>query len=386
MFGPSDVDDYLNAESQTGRRNPLVPVRLLSRRMEQATRGQFLAYSIIPVTAQGELATDGASTAYLGMPHVFARTRAGCGQWNTPKAKLAKLTSAGFANAPDRASAAEEILKRIIAVYGLPNGSSNGGNAAEPPGPRTPAEPMQTVAEMPQFAARREPIGVARDEGPARFFERIRGQVAAAFAKSDVYVRQREIGKQWNYSICGLPLVPGNPLLLGLNWGANPSVAHAAQITMPGDEAYAEVANYRFVARSAALLRRHVGDIQSLNYLNVLPFRSPDIQALTRRDWELGINAFFFETVDYLRPPVTVVLGTSAVSELAAHMNLRCDTIAVSDGGRQARAYVGTMATKRDSYKFVALPHPNNALTSGARAELWAQAFGVAGLAGRRDS
>lgn len=151
MFGPQDVKDYINAVRQTGNSSPLVRVELLPRSVAQATQAHFLAYSIIPVDASGGLATDGARCSYVAMPHVFARTKDGCGQWMTPRAKAAKLTSKGFADSLNPVAAATEILRRIVAVYGLPDGSQ-----ARPQQDQRAAVP-QLPAASPLVEVRRSP-------------------------------------------------------------------------------------------------------------------------------------------------------------------------------------------------------------------------------------
>ncbi len=387
MFGPQDVNDYISAVRQTGRRSPLVRVSLLPRSLAQATQLQFLAYSIIPVTAHGDLAADGATAAYVAMPHVFARTKAGCGQWDTANAKAARLTSKGFADAGDPASTAEGILGRIIAVYGLP-GAGSGKPDAEvfPARPTLPArKPARRAPETRGTAspARPERKGPILDdtrpplsgETPGQAFELLRTRVAGAFAQSDIRRRQLELGESWNYSICGLPLQVGKRLLLGLKWGADRSVRHSAQSAMPGKESYREVKGYPFIARSLRYLDKYVGRIEGLNYLNVLPFRAPDVSFLTARDWDLGINAFFLDVIDYLNPPLTVILGTTAVSELGPHVPLDYRTVSVSGGSKSVNAHLGLIQGRVARHPFIALPHPNTPLTAAARPAIWAEAF-----------
>ena len=381
MFGPADTDDYISAVRQTGRRTPIVRVTLFPRDLRSASQGDFLSYSIIPIDGRGRLAVDGGSTEFVAMPHVFARTRDGCGQWNTPSAKRAKLTSNGFANDPDRRASAEALLGRIIAEYGLPGSSTPNSEPDErPTGSRPPPTEPDPIEGTAPEVVEAEAEGAAdrggsdQDETPSTFFDRIRGQVDAAFLRSDVYQRQRELNESWAYSICALPLRPGQPLLLGLNWGADRATRHTAQSRMPGPSEYRSVASYAFISRSAALLRRYLGEIDELNYLNALPFRSPSLEELTAKDWRIGVDSFFLETIDYLHPPLTLILGTTAVTQLDRYMRIEYQTVTVV-AGKRVNSHVGYIHGTRTKHRFVALPHPNNRLGNDVRAAIWEKTF-----------
>ena len=212
-------------------------------------------------------------------------------------------------------------------------------------------------------------------ENPEAIFERLRRKVADAFEGSDIRKRQTDLGESWAYSVCGLPLLPRKPLLLGLNWGADRSVRHISQATMPNSASYSSVARYPFIGRSLPYLLRYFGPLEQSNYLNVLPFRTPDVSFLSPRDWEVGIRAFFVPVMDYLQPPLTLILGTTAVNELASHVKFDYSTVTVRSGAKNVNAHVGTIFGTQGRYPFVALPHPNNRLTGEARERIWASAF-----------
>ncbi|MBA4179505.1 MAG: hypothetical protein C0506_02855 [Anaerolinea sp.] len=215
-------------------------------------------------------------------------------------------------------------------------------------------------------------------ENPEAFFARIRREVSIAFEQSDIRKRQTDLGESWNYSICGLPLRPRKPLLLGLKWGADSAIRHAPQDTMPTSSAYSSVVRYPFIDRSLPYLARYFGSLEQSNYLNVLPFRAPDLSYLTPRDWDLGIGAFFAPVMEYLRPPLTLILGTTAVNQMAPHVRLEYSTVSVTSNAKNVNAHVGVIVGSGARHPFIALPHPNNRLTGDARSRIWAAAFEAA--------
>lgn len=202
-------------------------------------------------------------------------------------------------------------------------------------------------------------------------FARTLPKVAAAFRSSDVKRLQERLGQDWYYELCFLPLVPQQPLLLGLNPGRDPA-GHTPQTQYPTDARYAEVMNWRFVNRSLKWITRHLGSVRDLNYFNVCPFRSQSLADLTDRDWRLGIESFFLDVIDFVAPSKVAVLGTSGVHRLEA-MNLTKsrDIGIVSKEGRRINARVGVVLGREGSYPFFAVPSPNNALSDADRDAIW---------------
>lgn len=143
---------------------------------------------------------------------------------------------------------------------------------------------------------------------------------------------------------------------------------------MPGPSEYRSVASYAFISRSAELLRRYLGEIDELNYLNALPFRSPSLEELTAKDWRIGVDSFFLETIDYLHPPLTLILGTTAVTQLDRYMRIEYQTVTVV-AGKRVNSHVGYIHGTRTKHRFVALPHPNNRLGNDVRAAIWEKTF-----------
>ncbi|MEO9254736.1 MAG: hypothetical protein ABI305_04305, partial [Tepidiformaceae bacterium] len=219
--------------------------------------------------------------------------------------------------------------------------------------------------------------GDAAPVGEDDFFRHILAKVEAAFERSDIKKLQERLGEKWFYSVCALPLHRDKDLLLGLNWGANRQTGHTRQTKQPGPSVIADVAGYPFVRRSLPLLTRYVGELASMNYLNVCPFRSPEIADLTPLDWRLAIDEFFLETIDYLHPPLTVILGTTNVAALAECNLVEFEEIRIADCGKSVKGFRGVIIGREGKrHPFGAVPHPNNALTSSARALIWHKVFG----------
>lgn len=368
MFSHRFVEDYINAVRARGHRSPLVPANEVSSFTTAAKLDDFLGYSIIPVTQEGALAPTGETTAFVAMPHVFRRTRDGCGaSIDLAKARAAGLTVDGLGKYPSPRAEAQRRLQNLVEAYGLPNATAPQDREAGDAAPSRPAEP----ASSPQATISRVEAG-----SDAQLFQRLLQRVRAAFERSDVKRRQESLDESWHYSICALPLRPGQPLLLGLNWGADRHARHTPQLMEPQRGAFAEVQNWNFIRRSDGLLRRYFAPVQELNYLNVCPFRSPDTSCLTESDWKLAIEEFFLDALDALRPPRVLLLGASGAPQLGRFGLVTTRVVSVDDNGRSVNAHVGTIrGRERRGIPFFALPHPNNKISSGARDAIWAEAF-----------
>ncbi len=207
-------------------------------------------------------------------------------------------------------------------------------------------------------------------------FERLRTQVAAAFEKSDIKQKQQALGKSWYYDVCALPLRPGKPLLLGLNWGDDPSARHLPQKSEPGQSSFSTVKSWRFIASSEPFLRRYFHLPSDLNYFNVCPFRSEKVTDLTDRDWRLAIDEFFLDAIDAVNPPSVLMLGASNVERLTKYNIVNTHMVSVDDNGRSVNAHVGTLRGRAlEAVPFFALPHPGNHISTQARQRIWAKAF-----------
>lgn len=389
MLGPNFVEDYINAVRSYGCRSPLVPASSLATPLQSLTLEDCLSYSVIPVTSGGRLARGGSDAAFVAMPHVFKRPKQGLGnRIDLDKAKRAGLRQAGFAP-KDGAGMGEakryagELLDRIVDVYGLPAQDPQPTPPTDdgPPTVVTAAAPPSTDAAPaipePPHSVRPPAHDQATPTGEDDFFRHILAKVEAAFERTDIKKLQERLGEKWFYSVCALPLRRDKDLLLGLNWGANRRTGHVPQSQQPGRSATTEVAGYPFVRRSLPLLTRYIGELASMNYLNVCPFRSPEIADLTPLDWRLAIDEFFLETIDYLRPPLTVILGTTNVAALAERNLVEFEEIRTADGGKSVKGLRGVIIGHEGKrHPFGAVPHPNNALTSSGRALIWHKVFG----------
>jgi hypothetical protein len=209
------------------------------------------------------------------------------------------------------------------------------------------------------------------------FFRYILAKVESSFGRSDIKSRQEQLGEKWYYSVCALPLQRKQNLLLGLKWGADRQTRHAPQRQQPGSAAVAEVSGYPFIRKSLPYLSPHFGALANLNYLNVCPFRAPQLPFLTPRDWQLAIDDFFLETIDYLEPPRTVIIGTTDVKQLEARHLAESKPVRVTNGTESATGYTGVILGRGGArYPFGAVPQPTYALTNATRHMIWEKVFG----------
>jgi hypothetical protein len=152
-------------------------------------------------------------------------------------------------------------------------------------------------------------------------FNRLLRQVAEGYERSDVKVRQEELRRpgsaagHWYFDLLGLPIVRRADVLLGLNWMVNVK-GHKPPSTYPGNAQYESIRSWPFPGRHLPEIEHYFAGIRRLNYFNVCPFRAPSIADLTDLDWQIGIECFFRELLDHIRPPRILLMGTGAVEHL----------------------------------------------------------------------
>lgn len=153
-------------------------------------------------------------------------------------------------------------------------------------------------------------------------FNRLLRQVAEGYGRSDVKVRQEALRRpesvagHWYYDLVALPIVRRADVLLGLNWMVDRTRRHEPQSTYPGNAQYQLIRTWPFPGRHLPEIEHYYASIRRLNYFNVCPFRAPSTSDLTDLDWRIGIECFFTELLDYVRPPRVLLLGTGAVPHL----------------------------------------------------------------------
>ena len=305
------------------------------------------------------------------MPHVFKRKHDGCGdRIDQAKARAAGLTVDGITKYPDLEAEARRRLGKIVAVYGLPPREETGAGT-----PRSRAASDTNASEQtiePQVASQR-----LSDEGD--LFQELLVKVHNAFQECDIRKRQEAAGQHWYYDICGLPLRPQKPLVLGLNWGVDRSARHEPQLSEPTASALRDVRTWTFVARSEPFLRHFFAPLEDLNYLNVCPFRTPDISYLSDRDWRDSVEHFLLDAIDGISPSRVLLLGASGASRLSTLGVTETRLVSVDDNGRAVNAHVGTISGRvAKEIPFFALPHPNNKIGAAARQAIWAKSFSAA--------
>lgn len=214
-------------------------------------------------------------------------------------------------------------------------------------------------------------------EDERAFFERMRQAVSQAFEESSVRRKQERQKERWAWHVCALPFRRDSDLLLGLNWGQKRGRSYTPQTEPPGDESATKISGWDFIKRSLVLLKTYGFNLAEMNYFNMCPFRAPSIDDLEEADWQLSIDRFFLDAIGYVRPPRTLILGTTAVKQLERR-NLVSNVkwLKESDGTQNVFGARGDIAGQ-DSHvsPFYAVPHPNARIGAAARSKIWTSVF-----------
>lgn len=196
-----------------------------------------------------------------------------------------------------------------------------------------------------------------------RFFKLLLEQTKKQFELSPICRKQIELGKKWNYSICGTPIQTGRGILLGINWGADDS--HEAQSKMPDGE---DIAGYGFIRRSEQYLKKHLQlNLESLNfnYANLCFFRSPRESDLTDDDYKLSLP-LFKQYVEFINPPWIFSLGSGNSNRLINTGELK----SITEYPDKAGKFRGLSGTLWD-VPYFSVPHPNARVKRISRDEIW---------------
>lgn len=209
-----------------------------------------------------------------------------------------------------------------------------------------------------------------------KFFEYICHKVERAYSASDV----RMLNRNWSWSICALPLRVNHDLILGLNWGGDGTFNPQDELPTSKD-AVEEIRTYSFIKRTSDLLYEYGFDLDNINYLNISPFRTPKVHQLSIRDWNLSLNEFFVDMIDFLSPNRTLLLGTSGVTTLKS-ICINGDLSLIDKlqeykvvNGKTTTGYQGVIRGKVGEHRFFAVPHPCARISSQTRQAIWSEVF-----------
>ncbi len=165
------------------------------------------------------------------------------------------------------------------------------------------------------------------------FFHLLLEETKELYKTSDVINKN----SGWSYSMCGTPIVKKQGLILGLNWGGggtgelfNPQAKYP-----DGDE----IKTYPFIIKLTPYLKDHLGleDITKINYSNLCFFRSPKVQDLSEKDWEVSIPLIqsYIKYVD----PTWIVLTSSNVDRAKKPLLLDSTELFTAGVGRIYTGY-----------------------------------------------
>ncbi len=196
-----------------------------------------------------------------------------------------------------------------------------------------------------------------------QFFRRLLVDTERKFFESPVFIKQQQLSKRWNYSVCGTPIQKNKGILLGINWGADGD--HEPQMEMPDGE---DIPNYNFIQRSRPFLEKYLllnFYIINFNYTNLCFFRTPKESCLNSKDHENSLP-LFKQFVEFVKPPWIFSLGNNNYNILLGLGQLT-DVMEYFDSEHKHK---GIMA-KLWGHNFYSVPHPNARVKKKSRNEIW---------------
>ncbi len=200
------------------------------------------------------------------------------------------------------------------------------------------------------------------------FFDQLKRKTEIAYRQSDVFIRN----PNWSYSICGTPMLKGVGLLVGLNWGGGGDGEIFSPQTYPDGT---DVKTYAFIKRFFRYLNKYlkVDDPKNINYSNLSFFRSPKMNDLTDKDWNLSKEPFQ-EYLQYIDPP-WIILASSGIERAKLSLSLS-DVEPYTSGNKvifnayKAKCFIGERHIQLYSF-----PHPNAKVPGWIRDQLWDKTF-----------
>jgi uracil-DNA glycosylase family 4 len=214
-------------------------------------------------------------------------------------------------------------------------------------------------------------------DNQTKFFNKLLDEAKEAFQQSKLKVHQDTKNLKWGLSISATPILPGNGVILGINWGGgskSDNTGYEIQSSMPSKIDFLndyKNGYYGFIKKSKNLLKEFLQinvDSVEFNYTNLCLFRSPKASDLRYDDIQLCLP-IVKEFVDFISPPWILSLGNTNVTHLVGSIKdlRRKETKETNHYG-----YSGTLW----GYKFYSVPHPNaRKLTNEIRHAIWKNVF-----------
>jgi len=202
----------------------------------------------------------------------------------------------------------------------------------------------------------------SHDQPTQLFFEELLAETGRCFKKTDVYKKQQAKNSQWNYSVCGTPILKNEPIFFGINWGGSGVGRQKA------DTQWDDITAYPFIKRNRIFLENglklNFSDI-NFNYTNFCFFRSPKADDLSAKDYDCSIP-LFKKYVTYINPPWLLAIGNTSFNKLRQYQSLDKIVQYQNQTGK-----VNGFSAKLWDLDVYTVPHPNARLSNTERNAIW---------------
>lgn len=196
-----------------------------------------------------------------------------------------------------------------------------------------------------------------------QFLHRLLADTKEKFLSSPVFAEQQQLGRQWNYSVCGTPIQVGKGILLGINWGV--SGDHQPQTEMPDGK---DIPTYNFIHRSRHFIENYLlldFDTMNFNYTNLCFFRTPNEIFLRPKDYENSLP-LFKQFVEFVKPNWIFSLSNNN-SKILSQFGQLTDSTDFFDSEQKHKG----VKAKLWGHPYFSVPHPNARVKAKSRNEIW---------------
>lgn len=190
---------------------------------------------------------------------------------------------------------------------------------------------------------------------------KIEKEIKIAFNKSDIKILAENENKKWYYSLCTSKPKMGQPLIIGVNWGAGKEDYLPQNIeNLPSKTNWDEMGSLTRIKSYIEKKFSHIIDVNEINQTNYCFFRSEKENQLTKKDIEL-CEPIFEKFVSMIKPQI--IFGFSSKLRKYLFSNKKIYYInkkIIPNDSRNIYIFKGFIKFG-DWWTYInLLPHPNN--------------------------